>query len=70
VVAEDETLLFAALKPSVPSSLWTFSRASRKEEAFGESGDQPHHQVWLEDGRELFYNPRVSAMPAFRRTAM
>ena len=34
---KDETLLFAAVKqPPVPYSLWTFSRASRKEEPFGE----------------------------------
>ena len=104
---KDETLLFAAVKPSAPRSLWTFSRASRKEEPFGgvqsssvigavfspdgrwvaysggevgrvtvhvqpfpatgikyllpaKSGDQPHHQVWSEDGRKLFYNSRLS----------
>ena len=104
---KDETLLFAAVKPSVSDSLWTFSRASRKEEPFGgvqtstvmgavfspdgrwvayssgeagrvtvyvqpfpatgakyqlaaKSGDQPHHQLWSPDGKELFYNPRPS----------
>ena len=104
----DETLLFGALKQlSVPFSLWTFSRASRKEEPFGgvqswavtgavfspdgrwvayssgeagrmtvyvqpfpatraiyqlagKSGDQPHHQLWSPDGRELFYTARPS----------
>ncbi len=33
---KEETLLFAAVKPSAPRALWTFSRASRKEEPFGD----------------------------------
>ena len=108
VVAEGrDAVVRGRQEPPVAHSLWTFSRASRKEEPFGDvqtpavigavfspdgrwvayssgeagrvtvyvqpfpatgakyqlaakSGDQPHHQLWSPDGRELFYNPRPS----------
>jgi Tol biopolymer transport system component len=105
----DETLLFSEIPSSGPasgvSSLWTFSRESRKAAPFGgvqtstligavfspdgrwvayssgeagrvtvyvqpfpatgakyqlspKNNEQPHHQVWSPDGKELFYNAR------------
>ena len=54
---KDETLLFAAVKPSVPGSLWTFSRASRKEDPFG--GVQTSTvigAVFSPDGRWVAYS--------------
>src|SRR4029453_657458 len=55
---KDETLLFAAVKqPPVTHSLWTFSRANRKEEPFG--GVQTSTvtgAVFSPDGRWVAYS--------------
>jgi Tol biopolymer transport system component len=72
---KDETLLFTAVKPPAPNSLWTFSRANRKEELFG--GVQTTTvigAVFSPDGRWVAYSSgeagRVTVYSWPRRAAM